>query len=151
MEGVRKIIEELREYAGSIDELGVKMLRYNIEHLGLDFVIERTFKDLDCTRLWNGRTICQTISAIYKGNLSEIFYIIDNYDVSNKEYLYERIATIHQRNLEYEAENPPIVYKDKKQKVSKGNKEPRAKQTKLFNDVPTKRISKFMNLNIIIK
>ena len=162
MEGsVQNQIDELRKYSMPNDDLGIQMIEYHVNRYGIEWVLNDLFNDLDCTRLYNGRRICQTIDITYRHNLGELFYLIDNYDIPEVNDVIKKLLEIHNNNIEYEKINPPIVYpcNNKKQKRS-SNKEDteerkrkrnwEKRQTTMF-DARSSRIAGIGKLNIKIK
>lgn len=114
-------------------------------------------KYLDCTRVCDGNRITQTINKGYHRDISMSIYMIENIiNESDREDCIKLLEDIHNRNLEFEKINPPIVYEKKKpkkntSKVDSTKKRKTYKQKELFEDtskVFTKKI--FSNSNITI-
>ena len=97
-----------------------------IKSVGLDCYLDYQFRRLNCTNIYpNGMRAIQTIDHSYKINITETVYIIQNYiEECKRDEYFIKLLSIHQNNLEYEKQNPPIVYK---QKVTKS-------KTKTKND-----------------
>lgn len=151
MEGVLEItIDDMAKVAKPNDDLGIRMLEYHIRTKGLDWVIEDLFNDIDCTRLYNGRPITQTIDLTYRFRVGEILYLLNNYDIPESDNLERRLIETHIKNLEYEQVNPPVVYKVgiKEKKKTNKRKEWEQRQTKMFENTPTKRIQQFSGLKL---
>lgn len=88
-----------------------------LEEKGLRPFIEDRLAWLDCTKMTkNGRyRINQTINIFYKiliGECMLAFRVCQN----DKDFdeLYKKVNDIHEANLEYEKENPPIIYETNK-------------------------------------
>lgn len=98
-------------------------------------IFDYHYAALDTTRSYNGVRIVQTIDYIYKYDLSICLYIIENYidDEETKAELLTKLNDIHNKNLEYEKEHPPIVYKKptKKKKAASSTKEPKVPKEKI--------------------
>lgn len=160
MEGnIQNQIDELRSYAIPNDDLGIQMIEYHVNRYGVEWVLNDLFNDLDCTRLYNGRRICQTIDLTYRSNLGELFYLIDNYNIPECNDVLSKLIEIHNNNLEYEKINPPIVYpsSNKKQKRSKDSSVDKERkrnwekrQTTMF-DTRKSKIAAIGKLNLKIK
>lgn len=92
---------------------------------------------IDCTKVSKeGMRYQQTISYAYNKELSEIFYCIEHTDNIDKDYYYQRILDQHKINIEYEKENPPIIYGNRKTKkaVKERLSSQKIKQSKLEFD-----------------
>ena len=96
----------------------------------LDFTayLDKLLTYLDCTRVTaSGNRIVQTIDHMYKHDVTAFLYVlglVTDKDVK-KEYR-KKLNDIHEKNLEFEAENPPRIYVSKKPKSrAKSTKEPR--------------------------
>lgn len=90
----------------------VNFVRNQLTNKGLESLIEYDFRSIDCTRVSdNGLRMMQTIGSPYVENITELVHIISTYieDDKQDEY-YSRLLDIHNRNLEYEKENPPVWY-----------------------------------------
>ena len=114
-------------------------------------LLSRIFIELDCSRKMpdNITPIVSTNSLVYRRSISEALWLIELMDDTNE--LYDRLAALHALNLSYEKDNPPPVYKNKKDKVK--SKSTKSKQTDLFEKDKPKatRFDKFTNLKLNLK
>lgn len=87
---------------------------------------------IDCTKLSSmGTPIVSTISYMYKYDISRILYLIDKInDDDKKKAQMNWLTNVHQKNLDYEKDNPPVIYKKKKRNTPRRGTES-AKQTTL--------------------
>lgn len=119
-------ISPLNNYIDKSDTFINSFVDSEIKSVGLDCYLDYQFRRLNCTNIYpNGMRAIQTIDHSYKMNISETVYLIQNYveEYKRDEY-FIKLLTIHQNNLEYEKQNPPIIYK---QEVTKS-------KTKTKND-----------------
>jgi len=113
----------------------------NLEEKGLRPFIEERLPWLDCTKMTkNGQyRINQTINVYYKiliGECMLAFRVCQN----DKDFdeLFNKVNEIHEANLKYEKENPPIIYETDKVRNNKGSSSKR-KSTKDTNTKKVKR------------
>lgn len=109
--------KELDKYKVPLDGCDVEILDNRIKASGVDDVIQSQLRFLDCTRTikgqWGDIRAIQTIDYTYKDELSKLLYVIDNYCEDKVEH-YAKLLELHTANIEYEKQNPPIIYKKKK-------------------------------------
>ena len=135
----KKALLILKGYYEEISEFTKDFVSNEIAHIGKDAYFEYTFRQIDCTRVTKeGMRLMQTIGVDYRSNITELLYAIENYG-NDKSELYEKLINIHNKNIEYEKINPPIVYDNKKGKI-KTKKEPKTK-TKNVDKVKEKKPS----------
>jgi len=94
----------------------------------LEDSIETALRNIDCRRTFpNGMRLIQTIDYKYSVFLAEAFYLIDKVeDAEKKQELIEKVHKIHEDNLKFEEEVPPVIYK----KGIKSKSKPKQKEDK---------------------
>lgn len=126
-------IKDLENYQIDLDKFDIEMLNNNIVEKGIENYLSLLLVYLDCSRIINNMRIMQTIGYTYKRYISTYIYILNNILDKNKysEYI-NNLISLHLKNLDYEKENPPIIY-DKKgfnEFKSKTDKHPRKRKVK---------------------
>lgn len=119
-------ISPLNDYIDKSDTFISNFVDSEIKNVGLDCYLDYQFRRLNCTNVYpNGMRAIQTIDHSYRVNITETVYLIQKYveECKHDEY-FIKLLTLHQNNLEYEKQNPPIIYK---QKITKS-------KTKVKND-----------------
>jgi hypothetical protein len=133
-------IEQLkRKYYYKLNEIDKSYVKSEMRTEGPQKAIEKHLKYIDCTRcMKNGMRIIQTINKNYKFELCRLIYMIEILKEaygkqvdSYCEEMYDIILSIHDKNLEFEKEVPPIVYVDKRKKPTKRGKR---KEGNLFEE-----------------
>ena len=111
-------INEIQDYLIlPFDTFSLNTLNEDIENLGAKKAIESYYKYADCTKIYpSGIRACQTIDYTYKFYISKIYYIIINYMNDNINEELSKLIDFHKHNIEFEKDNPPIVYKTKNKK-----------------------------------
>ena len=126
-------IKDLEDYQINLDKFDIEMLNNNVVEKGIENYLSLLLVYLDCSRIINNMRMMQTIGYPYKRYISIYLYILNNILDSNKYSEYEnKLISLHLKNLDYEKENPPIIY-DKKgfnEFKSKTNKHPRKRKAK---------------------
>ena len=107
-------IKDLENYQIDLDKFDIEMLNNNIVEKGIENYLSLLLVYLDCSRIINNMRMMQTIGYTYKRYISTYIYILNNLLDKNKysEYV-NNLISLHLKNLDYEKENPPIIY-DKK-------------------------------------
>ena len=126
-------IKDLEDYSIELDKFDIKMLNNEVVEKGVENYLSLLLVYLDCSRIINNMRMMQTIGYPYKRYISMYIYILNNILDKNKyaEYV-NNLISLHLKNLDYEKENPPIIY-DKKgfnEFKSKINKHPRKRKVK---------------------
>lgn len=106
-------ISSLNDYIIKSDTFISNFVDNEIKSVGLNCYLDYQFRRLNCANTYpNGIRAIQTIDNSYKINITETVYIIQNYieEYKRDEYLI-KLLMLHQNNLEYEKQNPPIIYK----------------------------------------
>lgn len=126
-------IKDLENYQIDLDKFDIEMLNNNIVEKGIENYLSLLLVYLDCSRIINNMRMMQTIGYPYKRYISIYLYILNNILDNDKYSKYEnKLISLHLKNLDYEKENPPIIY-DKKgfnEFKSKTNKHPRKRKAK---------------------
>jgi hypothetical protein len=165
-------ISSLDNYIDKSDTDITRFVDSEIKSVGLDCYLDYQFRRLNCTNVYpNGMRAIQTIDHPYRVNITETVYIIQNYvEECKRDEYFIKLLMLHQSNLEYEKQNPPIVYK---QKVTKSKtktkaddiiedkpKRTRKKSTTTKEKVPKQtaaerklaaKVAKLNNLSLVIK
>ena len=126
-------IKDLEDYQIDLDKFDIEILNNNIVEKGIENYLSLLLVYLDCSRIINNMRIMQTIGYTYKRYISTYIYILNNILDKNKysEYI-NNLISLHLKNLDYEKENPPIIYDQKgfNEFKSKTNKHPRKRKIK---------------------
>ena len=122
----------LDKYICPLERFDIDIINRNILDFGLDKVLENQFKYVDCTRTVNGRRLSQTIGFPYMNEISRTIYLIQNFFQDTMDEKLQKLLDIHNKNIEYEKENPPIWYggKENKKKFDKFVKDKKSKSSK---------------------
>lgn len=113
----------LDNYLLELDFFSRTFLEQRVRKYGVDSVLKVQFECLDCTKKTsNGATVQQTNSYAYRNELSQTLEIINNY-IEDKEPLLEKVIDIHNRNLQWEVDNPPTPAKYKRVKGERKSRE----------------------------
>lgn len=139
-------IEALKKYIITPSDFYIKLATHDIDKNGFNHFFAFILECLDCSVVWdNGMRPHQTINSGYKNDISIVTMMLEKYiedDVEKQEY-YQLIIDLHNKNLEYEKINPPIVYsKDKKTAKRKSTK---AKDTNKETPLKEKLVSSKLN------
>lgn len=120
-------------YNIKLDKFDINMLNNEVVEKGIENYLSLLLVYLDCSRIINNMRMMQTIGYPYKRYISIYIYILNNILDSDKYSEYEnKLITLHLKNLDYEKENPPIIYDEKgfNEFKSKTNKHPRKRKVK---------------------
>ena len=106
-------ISPLNNYIDKSNTFISNFVDSEIKSVGLDCYLDYQFRRLNCANIYpNGMRAIQTIDHSYKINITETVYIIQNYiEECKRDEYFIKLLMLHQNNLEYEKQNPPIVYK----------------------------------------
>ena len=126
-------IKDLEDYQIDLDKFDIEMLNNNIVEKGIENYLSLLLVYLDCSRIINNMRMMQTIGYTYKRYISTYIYILNNIlDKTKYSEYVNNLISLHLKNLDYEKENPPIIY-DKKgfnEFKSKTDKHPRKRKVK---------------------
>lgn len=118
------IIKELNKYTTILDEIDLNIIDQNIQDKGIEGFLDKQLVYLDCSRVINDMRVMQTVGYPYQREISRYLYVLDLIeDDSIKQDYINRLMDLHNRNLAFESENPPIIYK--RNTKDKSNKLPR--------------------------
>lgn len=142
-----------KKYTMELDKIDKKFCTNNVASLGLEGAIESQFKHLDCSRVKDGLRLMQTIGVPYTYEMSKLAYILYTYlseEEEDKLKIYlDRLAKLHKANLDYEKDNPPIVYdKTKKVKNARTSRKKAKEGTLEGFERPKRETSKSLNANV---
>lgn len=119
-----KQVKQLSKYLVPLTDNDINFLLHEIERSSVKDVVNYCLKRIDCTRVINGMRMMQTIGAPYRYELSYLNYLLDNHLLQDeKEIILAEIFHIHENNLKYEEEHPPVIYDTKKKGKPKVTKE----------------------------
>lgn len=135
----------------TLDQIDVRMIEFNIRQHGYKGYLDTLLKDMNCIDRFmpNGQHIMQTIGFPYQHIRNKFDYTIDSGLSDGKlkpedaTHYWAEYNQIHKTNVEWEAVNPPIVYKSTKTKGKSANagklKVPKSTETKAkaVSDKPT--------------
>ena len=126
-------IKDFDDYSIELDKFDIKMLNNEVVEKGVENYLSLLLVYLDCSRIINNMRMMQTIGYPYKRYISIYLYILNNILDNDKYSEYEnKLISLHLKNLDFEKENPPIIY-DKKgfnEFKFKTNKHPRKRKAK---------------------
>lgn len=118
------IIKELNKYTTILDEIDLNIIDQNIQDKGVEGFLDKQLVYLDCSRIINDMRVMQTVGYPYQREISRYLYVLDLIeDDSIKQDYINRLMDLHNSNLAFESENPPIIYK--RNTKDKSNKLPR--------------------------
>jgi len=107
-------INPLMQYTEPISQFDQDILQKDVTEFGRDVVFARQLLNLDCSRIVKGYRVQQTISYTYIVEMTRTLYVIQTWfeDKYNDKLL--EVLEQHNKNIEYEKLNPPIMYGGKK-------------------------------------
>ena len=113
------MIKELKSYIVKLDEDFNKILIDNISNYGAETYFNMLLNYLDCTKIVNGLRLHQTIGVTYKLDITRAYIVATEYLKEDSNKYIGILLDVHNKNLEFEKDNPPIIYKSKKVKEKK--------------------------------
>ena len=127
-----EIPRELESYVTDYDKHDVNVAYSLVELLGVNGYLDKQLDRIDCTKpLQNGLRLMQTIGLPYAHEITMFLFVLDHtFDEILKEEYVNKLLAVHHKNLEYEKENKPIVYKKVKKAKEKVVKEKVPKESK---------------------
>lgn len=159
----------LKKYLIKLDPISIRLISYNIKIKGFENAIEEYLRSMDCTTVYpNGDRPRQTINYGYNLAISSLYFILDH-SINRKEPIITkekykeieaRMNDIHSINIQFEKDNPPIVYKKSKtvnkttNTISKTDKVPKEVKVKKPTKAELKlaeRVSKLNKLSMNFK
>ena len=131
-------ISKLKDYIQEIIPFHIKMLEHDVQNFGREEVYSMCLKHLDCTHIADdGVRLRQTIGLPYMQDISIILYVIQTYFEGDEDNRLQEVIDVHERNLAYEIENPPVWY---------GGEKAKQKFEKEFGSKKTPKIKKATNV-----
>lgn len=134
-------ITPLEPYIEPINTFNQEILEKDVREFGRDVVFARQMVNLDCSRIAQGFRLQQTISYTYVHEITRTLYVIQTWFEDKADAKLQEVLDLHNKNLEFEKLNPPIVYGKKKYKNRYYTKEDgiktarrKVKQTKMQFD-----------------
>ena len=135
------VVNIFKVYLTELDSVDKNIIDNRVAEKGIECYLSQQLIYLDCSRIVKGMRMMQTVGYPYKREISSYFYALDKFIGSNEysnpdndeiyEYHLNKLIELHKANLEYEKENPPIIYDELKHK--KGNKrKPKVKEGDMF-------------------
>lgn len=110
-------ISIIQKYLQEISSFHIGLIEHDVQRLGREKVFENHLKYLDCSRISkDGKRLQQTIGYPYINEMTQIVYIVQAYFQDDEDNRLQQILDLHQRNLEYEVECPPVWYDGEKGK-----------------------------------
>ena len=141
-----------KKYHTDLDDADRAMIDRRVEEKGIEEYLNQQLVYLDCSRIIQGMRMMQTIGYPYKREITSYVYALynlvnfmtaENSDIDkfNKDYWTNKLIELHNANIEYEKETPPVWYDGKPKKVNK--RKPKAKEGDIFPEETKKaKISK---------
>lgn len=134
-------ISIFKPYLTELDSVDKNIIDNRVAEKGIEGYLSQQLIYLDCSRIIKGMRMMQTVGYPYKREITSYLYALDKFIGSNEysdpdndeEYKYRlnKLLELHKANLEYEKENPPIIYDElKPTKTNKGKR--KAKEGDLF-------------------
>lgn len=141
-------IEPIKDYIGNPSKFYTTLATHDIDKNGFNHFFKFELECLDCSIVWdNGMRPHQTINFGYRNDMGITVNMIEKYiedDVEKQEY-YQQLIDLHNKNLEYEKINPPIVYS--KKRSSKSNTTKATKEKPIKEKLISSKLNK-LTLNI---
>lgn len=110
-------ISPIQKYIREISPTQIGIIEHNVQRIGREEVFNNQLKYLDCTRISkDGMRLQQTIGYPYMYEMTKIVYIVQAYFSDDEDNKLQQILNLHQKNLEYEIEHPPVWYGGEKNK-----------------------------------
>jgi len=123
----------LDDYLFELDFFSRSFLEQRVRKYGAQSVLNVQLECLDCTKKTStGDTVQQTNGYSYRNELSQTIELINNYMKSDEELL-QKVIDVHNKNLQWEKDNPPVPakYKRIKGERKRGEKKETAAERKI--------------------
>lgn len=119
-------INNFKKYIITLEKSDIDIINTTIAEKGIEGFFSRQLVYLDCSHIIKEVRITQTTSFKYRVDISRYLHVINSIKNTEQYDIWlNKLITLHNNNLEYEKENPPIIYdKPAKKAVSKINKNP---------------------------
>ena len=127
-------LEILNKYVIELDGAAKRYIVNAIKTLGEEKAIDGFIHDMDCTRVYkDSLRPCQTTTYQYNSAISYLFAVLTHYkeitgkniDTKYKQEIIDRMIAQHNKNIEFELVNPPIVYSTKGRTVKARGSKPK--------------------------
>ena len=135
-------IGELNKYIVPLDDFDERMVTSKVVGEGIEKYLSQQLVYLDCSRVSNNLRMMQTLGYPYRLEISRYIYALEDHvdflttdypDDFDKQSWIDKLIELHNKNLKYEEENPPVWYGGKKAKNNwdkKNGKLPRKRKYK---------------------
>lgn len=148
-----------KSYIAELEDIDYRMMDCKIKERNGDITkaIEFQFKQLDCSRvLSNGMRNIQTIDVAYKIEMGVVLKMIEKLDDNQKDEYISKLNALHENNLIFEKDNPPIDYKSKTKIRKTSSKHVKQTEFAFSKEVKAeqklnKKLKQYANLNFKIK
>lgn len=108
----------LKDYVIELDDIAKNIVNKEISDKGIEKYLNQKLFYLDASRkLSDGLRPEQTISFIYRYDISTYLYAVTKYIKEDIDKWIDKLSELHEANLAYEEANPPIVYDTKTHKT----------------------------------
>ena len=146
MINITPIEKYIQDFTNSIKEL----IDSEVKLDGRDKVLYNKLKYIDCTRITkDGVRLIQTIGFNYIYNITQTIYLIYNYFQDDLDNKLQKILDIHENNIRFEIENPPIRYDTKKNKKKGERNINKYKENNKLSTAQRKNIIKVAKINAL--
>lgn len=117
-------INNFKKYIITLEKSDIDIINTTIAEKGIEGFFFQQLVYLDCSRIVKEVRITQTTSFKYRVDISRYLHVINSIKNTEQYDIWlNKLITLHNNNLEYEKENPPIIYdKPAKKAVTKINK-----------------------------
>lgn len=145
----------LDDYLLELDFFSRSLLEQRVRTYGFGEVLKVQFGCLDCSKKTStGATVQQTNGYSYRNELSQTIELINTYTEDDypedKDTLLQKVIDIHNRNLQWEAENPSTPAKYKRVKGERKRRETKESAAEHKLKAQAARIGK-LSLNLKMK
>lgn len=135
-------INNFKKYIITLEKSDIDIINTTITEKGIEGFFSQQLVYLDCSRIVKEIRITQTTSFKYRVDISRYLHVINSIKNTEQYDIWlNKLITLHNNNLEYEKENPPIIYdKPAKKAVTKINKNP-ARRDKVTKNTSNENIT----------
>ena len=135
-------INNFKKYIITLEKSDIDIINATIAEKGIEGFFSQQLVYLDCSRIVKEVRITQTTSFRYRIDISRYLHVINSIKNTEQYDIWlNKLITLHNNNLEYEKENPPIIYdKLTKKAVTKINKNP-ARRDKVAKNTSNENIT----------
>ena len=135
-------INNFKKYIITLEKSDIDIINTTIAKKGIEGFFSQQLVYLDCSRIVKEVRITQTTSFKYRVDISRYLHVINSIKNTEQYDIWlNKLITLHNNNLEYEKENPPIIYdKPAKKAVTKINKNP-ARREKVAKNTSNENIT----------